>query len=98
MTEKIERAYKRLVSAQNRINARKCEIYGVPNTRECDYSLLPIALKSEADFLNLIEEDLENAIAWIKKGIYKRHANNLFLNAGRWSALEPEGIRQMLVT
>jgi hypothetical protein len=62
----IENAYKNLVKASNKINERKCSLYSVSSTRDCDYSSLDDSKKKEADFLDLIEADVNNALEHLK--------------------------------
>lgn len=67
---KIELAYKALIKASNQINEQKCKLYNVTNTRDCDYSLLSDEDKKQADFLDIIEQETDNAISFIKLEIY----------------------------
>ena len=70
MTTAIENTYKNLVNALNRLKERKCVLYSVKYTSDCDYSTLSDSDKKEADFLDLIENDIENALSFIKLEIY----------------------------
>jgi hypothetical protein len=66
----LELAYKSLVKASNEINDQKCKLYNVKNTRDCDYSLLSDNDKKQADFLDIIEQEIDNALSFIKLEIY----------------------------
>ena len=66
----IEWTYKTLIKASNKINEQKCKLYNVTSTRDCDYSLLSNEEKIQADFLDIIEQETDKAISFIKLEIY----------------------------
>ena len=67
---KIECVYKALINASNQISAQKCALYNVISIRDCDYSLLSNEDKKQADFLDIIERETDNALNLIKSIIY----------------------------
>lgn len=67
--KRIEYLSRHLSRADLKIKKRKCLLYGVLDVSECNYSALDDAKKEEADFLDLIEEDVSNALDCLR-GIY----------------------------